>query len=129
MLELNFALQVNLNDFPIQDRPRKMRCATLMEEQMKHDPIKGWILRVTVPVPVRDMHVQFDIALEHLFPVHSERRVDEIWTGLAIPESELDNLDEGAGNSTESGPERAGVPHGLPLELGPFFGKIIYRLT
>jgi hypothetical protein len=41
--------------------------------------------------------------------------MNEIGAGLAIPESELDDLYEGTGNSPESGSKRAGVPHGLPL--------------
>jgi hypothetical protein len=42
--------------------------------------------------------------------------MNEIGAGLAIPESELNDLYEGTGNSPESGPKRAGVPHGLPLQ-------------
>ncbi len=63
---------------------------------MKHDPIKCRVLRVTVAIPVSDVHIQFDIALEQLFSFYTERRMNEIGTGLAIPESELDNLDQGA---------------------------------
>jgi len=96
---------------------------------MQHDPVKCRILRVTVTIPVCDVHVQFDISLEQLFSIHSERGMNEIGAGLAIPESELDDLYKGTGNSPESGSKRAGVPHGLPFELGPLFGEITGRLT
>ena len=95
---------------------------------MQHDPVKCRILRVTVTIPVCDVHVQFDISLEQLFSIYSERGMNEIGAGLAIPESELDDLYERTGNSPESGPKRAGVPHGLPFELGPLFSEITGRL-
>ena len=50
--------------------------------------------------------------------------MNEIGAWFAIPESELDDLHEGAGNSAESGPKRARVPHRLPFELCPFFGEM-----
>src|ERR1700722_2967762 len=84
---------------------------------------------MTVTVPVSDMDVQFDISLQQLFSVHTERGMNEIGAGLAIPESELDDLDEATGNSTESGPERAGVPHGLPFKFSPFFGEMAGRFA
>ena len=120
---------MNLYDFPVQCRPCKMVGAAFMKEQMKHDPIKCRVLRVTVAVPICDVHIQFDISLQQLFSVDSERCMNEIGAGLAIPESELDNLNQGTGNGTESGPERAGVPHGLPFEFGPFFGEIADGLS
>jgi len=55
--------------------------------------------------------------------------MNEIGAGLAIPESELDDLDEGAGNSSKRRPKRAGVPHRLPFELGPLFGEIPGRFA
>ena len=129
MLQVNFALQVNLYDLPILCRPRKMAGAAFTEEQMKHDPIKGRVLRMAVTVPVCDVHIHFNISLEDLFPVHPERGMNEIGSGLAVPKSELDNLDEGAGNSSKSRPKRAGVPHRLPLELGAFFSEIPWRFA
>ena len=40
MQQVKSALQVNLYDLPVQRRPGKMSGAALMEEQMKHHPIK-----------------------------------------------------------------------------------------
>ena len=127
--QVNFALQMNLDDLPILGRPRKMAGAAFVKEQMKDHPIKGRVLRMAVPVPVCDVHVQFDISLQHLFPVHPERGMNEIGAGLPIPESELNDLDEGAGNSAESGAKRAGIPHRLPFELGPLFGEVPGRFS
>src|SRR6476660_2548680 len=42
--QIDFALQVNLNDLPIQRCPRKMAGATFPEKQMKHDAVKGRVL-------------------------------------------------------------------------------------
>ena len=129
MQQVNFALQVNLYDLPILGRPRKMAGTAFMEEQMKHDPVKGRVLRMAVTVPVCNVHIHFDISLQDSFPVHPERGMNEIGAGLAIPESELDDLDEGAGNSSKRRPKRAGVPHRLPFELGPLFGEIPGRFA
>lgn len=93
--QINFVLQVYLDDLPVVSGPRKMRGGTFMEKQMQDDSIKCRILRVPVSIPVRDMHVQFDIALEDLFSIHADGGVNEIRARFAIPESELDNFNDG----------------------------------
>src|ERR1700683_3411866 len=62
--KIDFALQVNLNDLLVQCRPGKMAGRAFAEEQMEDNAIKGGVLRVTVTVPVCDVHIQFDVALE-----------------------------------------------------------------
>lgn len=104
---ISCALQMNLYDFPILCSPREMPGGAFMEEQVEDDSIKCRILRVSVAVPLCDMHVQFDIALENLFPVHSDGRVNEIRAGFAIPKSELDDLNERTSDCAEGGPKRA----------------------
>ena len=55
--------------------------------------------------------------------------MNEIGAGLTIPESELNDFDEGTGNRAKSGSEGTGVPHRLPLKLGPLFGKMAGRFA
>jgi hypothetical protein len=93
--QINLALQMYLYDLPILVGSRKMPGGAFMEKQMQDDSIKCRILRVPVPVPVSDMHVQFDIALENLISVDSYGCMNEIRAGFAIPESELDDLNDG----------------------------------
>ena len=125
--KVNFALQMNLDDFPIQSGPREMAGAAFVKEQMKDHSIKGRILRMTVPVPVCNVHVQFNIAFQDLFPIHPEGGMNEIGARLPIPKSKLNDLDEGTGYRAESGTKSAGIPHGLPFELGPLFGEVVGR--
>src|SRR6478609_5689175 len=82
-----------------------------------------------VAIPIRDVHIQFDIAFQDLLTVQAEGSMHEIGTRLAIPEAELNDLDERTGESAEGGSERAGVPHGLPFQLSPFFGKMTARFA
>ena len=70
--QIDFALQVNLNDLSIQRCPRKMAGATFPEKQMKHDAVKGRVLRVPMTVPVGYVHIQFDISFDQLFSVQAE---------------------------------------------------------
>ena len=105
---------MNLDDLPIQSCPREMAGTAFVKEQMKDHPIKGRVLRMTVPVPVCNVHVQFDIAFQDLSPVYPERGMNEIGAWLPIPKSKLNDLDEGAGYRAESGTKSAGIPHGLP---------------
>jgi hypothetical protein len=69
---------MNLDDLPIQSRPREMAGAAFVKEQVKDHSIKGRVLRMTVPVPVCDVDVQFNIAFQDLFPIHPERGMNEI---------------------------------------------------
>ena len=55
--EIYFALQVNLDDLLVHCRPGKMAGRAFAEEQMEDNAIKGWVLRVTVTVPVCDVDV------------------------------------------------------------------------
>lgn len=93
--QINFVLQMYLDDLPVLSGPRKMPGRAFMEKQMQDDSIKCRILRVPVSIPVRDVHVQFDIALENLFAVHPDGGMNEIRAGFAIPESELDDFNDG----------------------------------
>jgi hypothetical protein len=129
MQQVNFALQVYLYNLPVLCRPREMAGTAFMEEQVKHDPIKGGVLRMTVTVPVCNMHIQFYISLQQLVSVDAERCVDKVGPRLAVPESELDNLDDGTGYGPKTGPKRTRVPDSLPFELGPFFSKIGVRFA
>ena len=115
---------MNLDDFPVLSCTRKMVGGAFVKEDMQHDVIKCRVLRVSVPFPVRDVHIQLYVALECLFSIDANSRMNEIGTGLAVPESELDNLNQGADGRAESGPECAGIPQGLPFEFGPFFCQI-----
>jgi hypothetical protein len=103
---------MNLDDFPIQSGPREMAGAAFVKEQMKDHSIKGPILRMTVPVPVCNVHVQFNIAFQDLFPIHPEGGMNEIGARFPIPKSKLNDLDEGTGYRAESGTKSAGIPHG-----------------
>jgi hypothetical protein len=123
--QVNFALQMNLDDFPVLGGSRKVVGGAFVEEYMQYDLIKCRVLRVTVVLPIRDVHVPLDIAFECLFPIYADGRVNEIGAGLAVPESELDNLNKGSSGCVESSSEGPGVPKGLPFEFGPFFGEII----
>ena len=91
---------------------------------MQDDLIKCRVLRVPVVLPIRDVHVPLYIAFDCLFPIHADRSMNEIGAGLTVPESELDDLNEGTGGSAESSSEHPGVPKSLPFEFGPFFGEI-----
>ena len=127
--EVDFALQVNLNDFLIQAGPGKISGSPLPEKQMKDDTIKVWVLRVAVPIPIGDVDIQFDVSLEQFVSINPQRGVNEIGTGFAIPEAKLDNLDQRTGNGTESSPKRSRVPHRLPFEFGPFFVEMVSRFS
>ena len=86
---------------------------------MDRNAFGAWHLRRDVI-----LHIPLDIAFECLSPIYTESRMNEIGAGLAVPESELDDLNEGTGGRVESSSERPGIPKSLPLEFGPFFGKI-----
>src|SRR5580704_338500 len=94
---------------------------------MKDHSIKCRVLRMTMAVPVCDVHVQFNIAFQDLIPVHPERGMNKIGPRLPIPKPKLNDLDEGTGYGAESGAKSAGIPHGLPFELGPLFGEVAGR--
>ena len=115
MQQVNFALQVYLYNLPVLCRPREMAGTAFMEEQVKHDPIKGGVLRMTVTVPVCNMHIQFYISLQQSVSVDAERCVDKVGPRLAVPESELDNLNKGSSGSVERSSERSGIPKSLLL--------------
>jgi hypothetical protein len=115
---------MNLDDFPVLGCAREVVGSAFVEKYMQCDLIKGRVLRVPVVLPVRDVHIPLDIAFDCLFAIYADARVNEIGAGLAVPESELDDLNEGTGGSTESSAERAGVPESLPFEFGPLFGEI-----
>src|SRR5260370_13673133 len=90
--QINFALQMNLDDFPVLGCARKVVGGAFVEEYMQHDLIKCRVLRVPVVLPIRDVHIPLDIAFECLFPIYADGRVNEIGAELAVPESELDDL-------------------------------------
>lgn len=113
--QIHFTLQMNLDDLPVLSRTRKMVGDALVKEDMQYDVIKGRVLRVPVPFPVRDVHIPLYVAFEGLFPIDANRRMNEIGTGLAVPESELDNLNQGADGRAESRAKCAGIPQSLPL--------------
>jgi hypothetical protein len=73
--------------------------------------------------PVGDVHVPLDIAFKGLLPIHPDSGMNEIGAWLAVPESELDNLNDRTGSGLESGAKRSRIPQGLPFEFGPFFGE------
>ena len=50
--QINFALQVDLDDLSIHGCSRKVAGAALAEEKVKHDPVESRVLRVSVTVPV-----------------------------------------------------------------------------
>jgi hypothetical protein len=122
--QVDFALQMNLYDFPVLGCARKVVGSAFVEEDMQYDLIKCRVLRVPVVLPIRNVHIPLYIASEYLFPIYADSRVNEIGAGLAVPESELDNLNKGSGGRVESSSEGPGVPKGLPFEFGPFFGEI-----
>jgi hypothetical protein len=113
--QINFALQMNLDDFPVLGCARKVVGGALVEEYMQCDLIKCGVLRVPVVFPVRDVHIPLYIAFDCLFAIYADSRVYEIGAGLAVPESELDDLNEGTGGGAESSSERPGIPKSLPL--------------
>ena len=115
---------MNLDDLPVQSRPREMTGAAFVKEQMKDHSIKGRVLRMTVTVPVCDVHVQLNIAFQDLFPIHPEGSMNKIGTRFPIPKSKLNDLDQGTGYRAESGAESSGIPHGLPFKLGPLFAEV-----
>ena len=123
--QINFTLQMNLYDFPVLGCARKVVGGAFVEEYMQYDLIKCRVLRVPVVLPIRNVHIPLYIACEYLFPIYADSRVNEIGAGLAVPESELDNLNKGSSGRVESSSEGPGVPKGLPFEFGPFFGEII----
>ena len=96
---------MNLDDLPIQSRPREMTGGAFVKEQMKDHSIKGRVLRMTVTVPVCDVHVQFNIAFQDLFPIYPEGSMNKIGTRFPIPKSKLNDLDQGTGYCAESGAE------------------------
>jgi hypothetical protein len=68
---VNLALQVNLKYFSIRCCSRKVIGASFMDEQMQDDSIKRWILRVSVSLPVGNVHIEFDISFKEWLPVDS----------------------------------------------------------
>jgi len=68
---VNLALQVNLEDFSICGSTRKMVGATFVDEQMQDDSIERWVLRVSMSLPVANVHVELDISLQESLPVAS----------------------------------------------------------
>src|SRR5271157_2986938 len=122
--QINFALQMNLYDFPVLSCARKVVGGAFVEEYMQYDLVKCRVLRVPMVLPIRNVHIPLYIAFDCLFPIHADSRVNEIGAGLAVPESELDNLNKGSSGSVERSSERSGIPKSLPFEFGPFFGEI-----
>ena len=115
--QVDFALQMNLDDFPVLGCAGKVVGGAFVEEYMQYYLIKCRVLRVPVVLPIRNVHIPLYIAAEHLFPIYADSRVNEIGAGLAVPESELDNLNKGSSGSVESSSERSGIPKSLPLSL------------
>src|ERR1700747_2263102 len=57
--QVDFLLQVNLDNFAVLPCPGKVARSAAVKEDMKHDPVKGSILRMSVAFPIRNMHVPF----------------------------------------------------------------------
>ena len=85
---------MNLDDFPVLGCARKVVGGAFVEEYMQCDLIKCRVPRVPVVFPVRDVHIPLYIAFDCLFAIYADSRVNEIGAGLAVPESELDDLNE-----------------------------------
>jgi len=90
---------------------------------MEYDLIKCRVLRVAVAFPIGHVHIPLDIAFKGVLSIHPDGGMNEIGAGLAIPESELDNLNYRAVGRLEGRAKRSGIPQGLPFEFGPFFGE------
>jgi hypothetical protein len=69
---VNLALQVNLENFSICCSSREVASATFVDEQMQDDSIERWILRVSVSLPVGNVHIELDVSLQESLTVHSE---------------------------------------------------------
>ena len=68
------------------------RSATVKED-MKHDPIKGSILGMSVTFPIRNMHVPFHIPLACSIAIDPNGGMNKVRPGFPVPESELNDFD------------------------------------
>src|SRR6478672_11566981 len=110
---------MNLNDLPISRGTRKVNGGALVEKYMQYDLIKSRVLRVSMVFPIRDVHIPLDIPFECFLSVDADSRMNEIGAGFAVPESELDDFNKGAGSSLESSSVR--LPPSILDSLGKNF--------
>jgi len=69
--QLDLTSQMDLRNLTIGGCPRKMACAPFVEEQMKDRAVKSRVLPMAMPLPIRNVHVEFDVAFEDLPAVDS----------------------------------------------------------
>jgi len=69
--QLDLTSKMDLGNLTIGGCPCEMACALFVKEQMKDCAVKSRILRMAMPLPIRDVHVEFDVAFEDLPAVDS----------------------------------------------------------
>src|SRR6516165_3340611 len=127
--QVDFFLQVNLDDFAVLACSGKMARSAAVKEDMKHDPIKGGILRMSVTFPIRNMHIPFHIPLAGSIAIDPNGGMNKVRSGFPVPESELNDFNQSSIGRSKSRPERSRIPERLPFELGPFFGDVPERFV
>ena len=84
---------------------------------------------MSVTLPIRNMHVPFDIPLASSITIDPNRGMNKVRAGFAVPESELNDFDQSSVGRSKSRPEGSRIPKRLPFELGPFCGDLRERFV
>jgi hypothetical protein len=122
--QIKITQSINLDNFAVLPRSGKMARSAAVKEDMKHDPIKGGILRMSVTFPIRNMHIPFHIPLAGSIAIDPNGGMNKVRSGFPVPESELNDFNQSSIGRSKSRPERSRIPERLPFELGPFFGDV-----
>ena len=84
---------------------------------MEDRVIEGWVRGMTVRFPTAIGQVEFDGAADGVAAVEPDDGIGKIRTGLAVPGSELDDLNFVAGDGTKLATEIAGEPARLQFQF------------
>ena len=84
---------------------------------------------MSVSLPIRNMHVPFQIPLACSIAIDPNGGMNKVRSGFPVPESELNDFDRSPIGRSKSSPERSRIPKRLPFELGPFFRDLSERFV
>src|SRR4051812_19341279 len=98
-------------------RSREKSVRTRIDKDMKDRVVESGIDRVPVRFPATIREIELDVPANHFVVVDPNRRSLEIRPSLAVPCSELDDLNGFAADAPEVAAEIAGKPAGLELQF------------
>ncbi len=109
--------QVNLRNRPVTVCTREQPLGAALKKHMEDHPVIFSILRMSVRLPIANVHVYLDRAPEDPNAVQFHRRVRKIGSRGAIPDAKLHDTYPLAGSPLELPPELARKPPGLHLQF------------